>query len=205
MQYYKQDDSGQWWYHAPRGNRCRVYPQVCKQCGREFVSRHKQARCSNKCRSASQKGVLRVKRKSRRCEWCKKWFRPRKASQPPKCCSKRCSYDLGNTKRGLSGDKNPNWRGGVAPHGTSGYVRQYVPGRGANLQHRVVMESIIGRPLLTNEQVHHKNGKRDDNRPDNLELWVKKQPPGQRVQDLLAYARQIIAIYEPIEKKLKDT
>ncbi len=40
-----------------------------------------------------------------------------------------------------------------------------------------------------------KNGKRADNRPANLELWVKKQPCGQRPEDLVAHAREIIATY----------
>ncbi|MBA2525677.1 MAG: HNH endonuclease [Pyrinomonadaceae bacterium] len=45
------------------------------------------------------------------------------------------------------------------------------------------MEQILGRPLLPREQVHHENGIRDDNRPDNLELWKTSQPPGQRIAE----------------------
>ena len=62
-------------------------------------------------------------------------------------------------------------------------------------QHRVVMEEQIGRPLRKNENVHHKNGVRDDNRPENLELWVKTQPAGQRVEDLVEWAREIVDSY----------
>ena len=65
------------------------------------------------------------------------------------------------------------------------------------------MERIIGRRLSRTEQVHHKNGKRDDNRPNNLELWVKKQPPGQRVEDLVQFAEEILKTYKPIVKRLK--
>lgn len=83
----------------------------------------------------------------------------------------------------------------------SGYVRGYFEGR-ALAQHRVVMAEVIGRPLKPNETPHHKNGVRHDNRPENLELWVKSQPAGQRAVDLLAWAREIIETYEPLEEKL---
>jgi hypothetical protein len=42
------------------------------------------------------------------------------------------------------------------------------------------MEELLGRHLLTEESVHHRNGVRDDNRPENLELWTRAQPTGIR-------------------------
>lgn len=66
-------------------------------------------------------------------------------------------------------------------------------------EHRVVMERILGRPMFPNENVHHKNGNRTDNSPDNLELWVKGQPKGQRVEDKLRYARELLGRYQGLD------
>ena len=55
------------------------------------------------------------------------------------------------------------------------------------LEHVHVKEQELGRRLAPGENVHHKNGIKDDNDPDNLELWLKMQPSGQRVTDLMAY------------------
>lgn len=67
------------------------------------------------------------------------------------------------------------------------------------LEHRMVMEQLIGRPLRPEESVHHRNGVRDDNRAKNLELWSKSHPAGQRVEDKVTWAREILALYGDLD------
>lgn len=75
----------------------------------------------------------------------------------------------GDATRGTqAGPKNPNWKDGITRR-TSGYILERRNGK-QQFQHRLVAESVLGRPLRPGECVHHKNGIKSDNRPENLEV-----------------------------------
>lgn len=91
---------------------------------------------------------------------------------------------------------------GVRRTQKNGYVALLVPdhpnsdANGVCAEHRFVMSNHLGRPLTDKETVHHKNGVKDDNRIENLELWTGSHPYGQRARDLLDWAYEIIELYE---------
>lgn len=159
----------------PEGGRARKYcsvacravaqqkPKTCVICAATFLARRPtQETCSRRC--AAKAMTL----QPRPCEMCGEMFQP--VSRRTRFCSKACSAKA----TGLAKRKG---RMRTAP----GYFMLYLPDhpmankKGYLLEHRKVMADTLGRMLLPTEVVHHRNGVKDDNRPENLEVLLKRE------------------------------
>ena len=128
-----------------------------------------------------------------------------------------CRCDCGRTTVAVSGNltrgrhkscgcwrQGPTARNAIEKTMQAGYVfikdknhPRANPKTGRVREHIVVMEQVLGRHLMPGEEVHHINGVRSDNRPENLELWSKSHPAGARVSDKVEWAKQILRLYCP--------
>lgn len=129
------------------------------------------------------------------CEVCGAAIPPysshhKKPLPPRRTCSRACTIRLAH-KEGRwhlpnppnsYGASNTNWKGGKKRQG--GYIYVLAPPdhpvRGKQkgtrryiAEHRLVMERHLGRYLDNREQVHHRNGVKDDNRIENLEVVTR--------------------------------
>jgi len=95
-----------------------------------------------------------------------------------------------------SGENHYNWKNGEGTINGKGY-REYKHGelRGVRV-HRYVYEQHYGITLTPNQNIHHINGDRLDNRIENLELWDTSQPSGQRVEDKISFYFELVEKYK---------
>jgi len=91
----------------------------------------------------------------------------------------------------------------IKKYNVNGYILLYLPDHpnaskgGTVAEHVFIMSEYLGRPLIKGETIHHKNGIRNDNRIKNLEIWFKGHPIGQRVEDLIEFAKELLYTYDP--------
>ncbi len=161
----------------------------CAECGTSFQAIHKRV-CSRCVYKKHRSKLVEVD-----CPDCNG---PMKNPTSPRCRS--CAARLRVASRGGKAvDREYSHKTHMV--NSYGYVLEYCPDHpkaysgGYVFEHRLVMEEHLGRYLVKGENVHHKNGVRSDNRIENLELWVKTQPAGQRVEDLVEFAKGILERY----------
>jgi hypothetical protein len=138
----------------------------CLICGAEFSPRPYQIRtgagkyCSLKC---SSRGTV-------------------KQRQTPEALAKR-SASMRKSMKPKVGAEHPRYKGRYV---ANGYVWRNTGRNERNLEHRVVIEEMIGRPLRSDEIVHHKNHDRTDNRPENLVVMTRAEHLIEHFGELLA-------------------
>jgi len=135
------------------------------------------------------------------CEVCGDVFlvRPVDARRHPcRFCSRSCKGKAQPPiSRGLTGEDNPNWKGGLTFSKSTGYWRVLQPTHqradhlGYVKRADLVLEEKLGRPLLPNEIAHHVNEDRADDSPENLECMDYGEHRLMHIQQRAERARQL--------------
>ncbi len=150
---YYQDSNGKWWYkYGTPKKRMSALIKQCEYCSSDFLT--------TKQDTVQRKG---------------------KYLNVGRYCSLTCARKArpGYSWRGIRGEKHSAWNGGKCKL-KRGYIEIYSPnhpyarGKKYVKEHRLVMENYLGRYLEPWEQVHHRNGIKDDNRIENLQLIQNK-------------------------------
>lgn len=181
----------------------------CLVCEKQFTPSYRssdQKYCSSKCCSKAayrNRKKLPLKLQEINCEVCDKIFKQKSLSNRCYCSSDCCDLGRSRKSQGLivkrprvlvrySGHTNKNgYRLLALKHPNSSK-------QGKILEHVLIMSNFLKRPLKKGETVHHKNGIRNDNRIENLELWSHSHPPGQRVEDKIAWCKEFLEQYKDL-------
>ncbi len=166
----------------------------CLACGSAIVNRpgkHPRTYCSMSC--VAKASSNKAERTTKTCLHCAETFTLLKSlvteSSPRNYCSRKCKIDANRNPDHPVFEKGKHLR-------SDGYIGLVINGKNT-VEHRYVMEQHLGRSLKTHESVHHINGDRRDNRLENLELWSRSQPYGQRAKDKVDWAIEILKLYDP--------
>ena len=131
--------------------------KICQCCGKEFYVSPYRAESAKYCSSQCYHKATIVDKK-RICKNCGKEFLLTRSRPGQQFCSKECVCE---SRRKQPPKKTKNKKG---------YWILWMSDGSGKPEHIYIMENIIGRKLMPNECVHHIDGNRSNNDPDNLRL-----------------------------------